>query len=132
MATRRRDTVTPWPLAARQVRPYTDARDRDDTQLKDLIPFLVSIVKENIDDVPKLLSTYQSHHADSILRDYHSRVDSIKQRQADSKAKGIGGFVRRSRGSALAPEAAAAPREPAGLHEPPDPSGHAVPAHPRA
>ena len=37
-----------------RVAPYSDARDKSDKQLLELIPFLTSIVKEGVDDVPKV------------------------------------------------------------------------------
>lgn len=137
-----------------RVRPYSDARDKSDTQLLELIPFLTSIVKEGVDDVPKvraarrarsraetrplslcfcpptararphpgslhtrfappsfpvpkLLDTYDSHDASSILRRYRADVDAIRHGQDAVRAKGIGGFVRKR---AKAPDAPPPPK----------------------
>lgn len=90
-----------------RVAPYSDARDKSDKQLLELIPFLTSIVKEGVDDVPKLLSSYGSHDASSILRSYRAQVDAIRQGQDAVRAKGIGGFVRKR---AKAPDAPPPPK----------------------
>ena len=84
-----------------RVAPYSDARDKSDKQLLELIPFLTSIVKEGVDDVPKLLSSYGSHDASSILRSYRAQVDAIRQGQDAVRAKGIG--ARRARKAPDAP-----------------------------
>ena len=74
------------------VTPYTDASDKDDTELEDLSPFLAALVNEGVRDVPAALAK--------------NKTDSVRQ-------LGLGGFLRgRAERDSPAPDFAASAAAP--------------------
>ncbi|KAJ0399010.1 hypothetical protein P43SY_008330 [Pythium insidiosum] len=84
------------PENAIPVKPYTDGRDREDHELKDLIPFLKALASERIPDFRTVLSEFRDE--DGVLRDlpakYASRVRAQEMQQQQERQKGLGGFIR--------------------------------------
>uniref|UniRef100_A0A7S2WSD5 Mitochondrial import inner membrane translocase subunit TIM50 n=1 Tax=Rhizochromulina marina TaxID=1034831 RepID=A0A7S2WSD5_9STRA len=82
------------PENAIQIKPYTDAYDRDDTVLEDLIPFLAAMVNEGVTDFPAVLRNFRSKDAGEIANSYSNLLSSVKQRQEEATTRGLGGLLR--------------------------------------
>lgn len=84
------------PENAIPVKPYTDGRDRDDHELKDLIPFLKALAMERVPDFRAALNEFRDD--DGVIRDlpskYGSRVRALEMQRYQEKQKGLGGFIR--------------------------------------
>lgn len=82
------------------VPPYKDVNDKDDDVLMQLLPFLKAISNEKIDDIPKLMRTYNSRDAADISSDYNQRLNDLKAKEQAVRDRGIGGAVRAYRAKA--------------------------------
>lgn len=84
------------PENAIPVRPYTDGRNREDTELRELIPFLKALATEHVGDFRSVLAEFRDE--DGVIRDlpakYASRVRQLEIRKEQEKQKGLGGFIR--------------------------------------
>lgn len=78
------------------VKPFTNGRDRDDHELKDLIPFLKALASERVPDFRQVIGEFRDE--DGVVRDlatkYGARVHQLEMQKAQQKKKGFGGFVR--------------------------------------
>lgn len=84
------------PENAIPIKPFTDGRDREDQELKDLIPFLKAMAMERIPDFRAVLAEFREE--DGVIRDlpskYTARVRALEMQQQQEKQKGLGGFIR--------------------------------------
>ncbi|KAF1782143.1 Mitochondrial import inner membrane translocase subunit Tim50 [Phytophthora cactorum] len=84
------------PENAIPVMPFTDGRDRDDHELKDLIPFLKALASERVPDFRQVIGEFRDD--DGVVRDlatkYGARVHQLEMQKEQKKKKGFGGFVR--------------------------------------
>ncbi|KAG2526174.1 hypothetical protein BBO99_00004202 [Phytophthora kernoviae] len=84
------------PENAIPVKPFTNGRDRDDHELKDLIPFLKALASERVPDFRNVIGEFRDE--DGVVRDlaskYGARVHQLEMQKQQQKKKGFGGFVR--------------------------------------
>ncbi|POM64214.1 Mitochondrial import inner membrane translocase subunit TIM50 [Phytophthora palmivora] len=84
------------PENAIPIKPFTNGRDRDDHELKDLIPFLKALASERVPDFRQVISEFRDD--DGVVRDlatkYGARVHQLEMQKEQQKKKGFGGFVR--------------------------------------
>ncbi|KAK1930778.1 Mitochondrial import inner membrane translocase subunit TIM50 [Phytophthora citrophthora] len=84
------------PENAIPIKPFTNGRDRDDHELKDLIPFLKALASERVPDFRQVIGEFRDD--DGVVRDlatkYGARVHQLEMEKAQQKKKGFGGFVR--------------------------------------
>lgn len=84
------------PENAIPIRPFTNGRDRDDHELKDLIPFLKALASERVPDFRQVIGEFRDD--DGVVRDlatkYGARVHQLEMEKEQQKKKGFGGFVR--------------------------------------
>ncbi|RLN92725.1 hypothetical protein BBJ28_00017645 [Nothophytophthora sp. Chile5] len=84
------------PENAIPVKPFTDGRDREDHELKDLIPFLKALASERVPDFRSVIGEFRDD--DGVIRDvaskYGARVHAMEMQKEQEKRKGFGGFVR--------------------------------------
>lgn len=78
------------------VKPFTDGRDRDDHELRNLIPFLKALASERVPDFRQVIGEFRDD--DGVVRDlaakYSARVHQLEMQKEQQKKKGFGGFVR--------------------------------------
>jgi import inner membrane translocase subunit TIM50 len=78
------------------IKPFTNGRDRDDHELKDLIPFLKALASERVPDFRQVIGEFRDE--DGVVRDlatkYGARVHQLEMQKEQQKKKGFGGFVR--------------------------------------
>ena len=80
------------PSNAIHIKPYVDAKDKSDSALEDLAPFLVAMVNEGVRDFPRLLRSFPSNKADDIVLAYGEKLASVKGSRDSSG--GLGSVVR--------------------------------------
>ncbi|RLN93775.1 hypothetical protein BBJ28_00015119, partial [Nothophytophthora sp. Chile5] len=84
------------PENAIPIKPFTDGRDREDHELKDLIPFLKALASERVPDFRSVIGEFRDD--DGVIRDvaskYGARVHAMEMQKEQEKRKGFGGFVR--------------------------------------
>ncbi|KAI9915208.1 hypothetical protein PsorP6_007068 [Peronosclerospora sorghi] len=84
------------PENAIPVKPFTNGRDRDDQELKKLIPFLKALASERVADFRQVIQEFRDE--DGVVRDlaskYSARVHQLELQKQEQKKKGFGGFVR--------------------------------------
>ncbi|CCI47206.1 unnamed protein product [Albugo candida] len=84
------------PENAVPIKPFANARDRDDHELKDLIPFLKALASERVKDFRQVLAEFRDE--DGVLRDlpskYGARLYQLEKEKEQAKQKGFGGFIR--------------------------------------
>lgn len=84
------------PENAIPVKPFTDGRDREDHELKDLIPFLKALASERVPDFRTVLGEFRDE--DGVIRDvaskYGARVRALEMQKQQERQKGLGGFIR--------------------------------------
>lgn len=84
------------PENAIPIKPFTNGRDRDDHELKDLIPFLKALASERVPDFRTVLEEFRDE--DGVVRDlpsrYSARVRALEMQKEQEKQKGLGGFIR--------------------------------------
>ncbi|OWZ17252.1 Mitochondrial import inner membrane translocase subunit TIM50 [Phytophthora megakarya] len=84
------------PENAIPIKPFTNGRDRDDHELKDLIPFLKALASERVSDFRQVIGEFRDD--DGVVRDlatkYGARVHQLEMQKQQQKKKGFGGFVR--------------------------------------
>ncbi|KAG7396073.1 Mitochondrial import inner membrane translocase subunit TIM50 [Phytophthora boehmeriae] len=84
------------PENAIPIKPFTNGRDRDDHELKDLIPFLKALASERVPDFRSVIGEFRDE--DGVVRDlaskYGARVHQLEMQKQQQKKKGFGGFVR--------------------------------------
>lgn len=80
------------------VKPFSDGRNRGDHELADLLPFLVALASERVDDFPSKLNEFRD--SDGELRDltskYKARLHAMKMQQEEKRSSGLGGLLRKS------------------------------------
>uniref|UniRef100_A0AAV1UU70 Mitochondrial import inner membrane translocase subunit TIM50 n=1 Tax=Peronospora matthiolae TaxID=2874970 RepID=A0AAV1UU70_9STRA len=84
------------PENAIPVKPFIDGRDRDDHELRNLIPFLKALASERVPDFRQVIGEFRDD--DGVVRDlaakYSARVHQLEMQKEQQKKKGFGGFVR--------------------------------------
>lgn len=88
------------------VSSYLDANNRTDTELEDIIPFLVAIVNEGVSDVPAALSKFSDRRASTVAKEYGELLAEAKANSAAVRSLGLGGFVRASAANKQLPQPA--------------------------
>lgn len=95
------------------VTPYTDASDKDDTELEDLSPFLAALVNEGVRDVPAALAKFSSNDARVVAAEYTQMLSAAKNKTDSVRQLGLGGFLRgRAERDSPAPDFAASAAAP--------------------
>jgi hypothetical protein len=83
------------PGNAIHIKPFTDARDKSDSILEDLTPFLRALVNEGVKDYPALLKSFGSNEASDVADRYNSKLDSVKGAREEALQRGLlGGALR--------------------------------------
>jgi len=90
------------------VTPFLDARDKTDTELEDITPFLIAIVNEGVTDVPAALAKFSDRKAATVAREYGAMLAEAKAHTAAARSIGLGGFVRATAAKLPAPDHLAA------------------------
>jgi hypothetical protein len=76
------------------VTPYTDIRDKTDTELLDLVPLLQALVHEQVDDYRDTLDALGTHVASEAATEYQMKVAARRNELDARKNKGLGGIGR--------------------------------------
>lgn len=82
------------PHNAIRISTFSDAHNKSDTALEDLIPFLAAIVNEGVDDIPALIRSFESNDAEVVAQSYNSKVSRIKVETESIQHRGLGGILR--------------------------------------
>lgn len=82
------------PNNAIHVPPFKDPRDKGDSVLEDLTPFLQAIVNEGVKDVPALIRSFHSNEATEVSSMYNSKLSSVKDSKDFAMSRGLGGALR--------------------------------------
>jgi import inner membrane translocase subunit TIM50 len=78
------------PNNAIRIAPFTDAKDKNDTALEDLTPFLKALCNEGVADFPALLKSFRTNEAKDVARVpdvYQSFFQLLAQRRVMSAAE---------------------------------------------
>jgi len=82
------------PENAIHVSPYTDAFDKNDSTLENLVPFLMALVNEGVTDYPAVLRSFNTNEATDISNEYSRKLSSVKERQELAQTRGLGRLLR--------------------------------------
>lgn len=92
------------PGNAIHIKPFTDARDKSDSILEDLTPFLRALVNEGVKDYPALLKSFGSNEAADVADRYNSKLDSVKGAREEALQRGLLGGALRAWSSSSDPD----------------------------
>jgi hypothetical protein len=82
------------PGNALHIAPFTDARDKADSALEDLTPFLRALVNEGVTDYPALLKSFGTSEAADVADRYNHKLDSVRSVRDAASSRGLGGALR--------------------------------------
>ena len=74
-----------------RVKPYEDPTDRTDDTLARITPFLIEIARENVQNVPAVLSQFRGMDADALAAEHERRLHELSVHR---QTHGLGSFRR--------------------------------------
>ena len=89
------------PENAIYIRPYTNARDKNDSALEDITPFLRAVNNEDVPDVRSLIKAFPANTLESIAQSYNQKIAAVMEKRENAKTRGLGGTLR-SMGNSIA------------------------------
>ena len=93
--------LMPAPLYPSLLRSISDGKDKGDTALEDLAPFLAALVNEGVENFPALFAALGTNKSEELAQVYNDKVYKVPRKQPRAPVRSIavcGSFYVSARG----------------------------------